>query len=928
MATENDPYAAYAEPVIREPRPSIRERESAAELEQKGASAAKSGAETVTEEQTRPAKVRKGEAEATQAEIEVEEATARQRAAVEAARKKAATTQEDVNLVLRKLSEARKKVSGWSTGWGSYLRALPETQARTLYGILGPEGTVSSRILLQTMEKMRANSASGATGLGAMDRSENATLKNSITSLDLGRSPQEVLASINDLERYFRRYAAVTQGYDPDQRDAAIKFGLIPPEDKATSEGKPPPVGGVTSAENVERPAQLRGLNTTVAAMLREGRSASEIKQYLNSVEEGLGDRTTNIDWWATEMKKPEEDRKYDPEDYVNIEEVRTQASAPEKAIGDFATSPLGTALLGATDFATMGLIPQLTSDPEATRAAIKGAELERPGAFLTGQVVGGVTGGLGLESLAARYGLKLSPAALSAIQSGGYGYGTSEEQGLAAVPDALSSAALGYAGGKGGELLGRGVGYVASGSKNAAARMLRERGVPLTLGEIVGPRLRGVEERLANLPIIGPTISARLEEGTAGFNRAAFDEALANLGDKYRNFGNTTGQTAVRKARKNVSQAFEDALSGVQLTQDDVFQRNVSNTWTELGQIPDVGPKVLRAVNDQLGEILKPGRPLTGTEVQAALRKLGSVERSFKNNELYASSIAPRLRGVEDEIRGLVERQAPDILPAYDAANGAWRKVSVLNDAVKSALKNEGADRGLFSPIQLQSAGISNAEKFTGKGSSVTRGYPFAELAEAGQDVLTPRGRSGFPFTLPLTTAGLVGGTSYLTQPGQTTNPVTGAVTGEERDLAASAALGLGLGSLVAAPYSRLGQRALTSVLMGERGANMQKIGDLLTKYGPGAGAGVGAAYLGGAPSRGTPDVGGGSTLEADFVPLPPMAAEEALPEDMSGLTAMPSADTLTSLLPEGAVFDPSTNEIVMPDGRRLSLNDLATAP
>ena len=100
----------------------------------------------------------------------------------------------------------------------------------------------------------------------------------------------------------------------------------------------------------------------------------------------------------------------------------------------------------------------------------------------------------------------------------------------------------------------------------------------------------------------------------------------------------------------------------------------------------------------------------------------------------MFESSIAPRLNAVEGEIRGVVERQAPDILPQFDAARGAWRKVSVLGDAVKRATPKEGFDtRGVFTPEQLQAAAMANAEKFTGKGSSVTRDYPFQELTEAG---------------------------------------------------------------------------------------------------------------------------------------------------------------------------------------------------
>jgi hypothetical protein len=403
-----------------------------------------------------------------------------------------------------------------------------------------------------------------------------------------------------------------------------------------------------------------------------------------------------------------------------------------------------------------------------------------------------------------------------------------------------------------------------------------------------MGGKAREFTGKMADLPVVGPFVSARLSEGAEGFNRAAFNEALQDLGEKYANIGPDVGERGLRAARRQVSNAFNDALEGVQLTQDKVFQRNLSNTYTALGELPDVGPKLLKALNDQLGELLKPGRSLTGKEVQAALSKVDRIGRSFKNNELYASSIAPRLNAVSDEIRGVVERQAPDVLPKFDAARSAYRKVSIVTDAVKRSTKGEGADtRGVFSPQDLQAAGMANAEKFTGKGSSVTRGYPLQDLAEAGIDVMVPPSRSGLGVSLPLTVAGLVGGANYLTQPGQQTNPTTGVTTGEERDPITSGIYGLGAAGLATLPFTRTGQKAITSFMLSPRNKFLQDAGALIEKYGPQALGGSLGATFGGIPTRGTPDVTGTAPVEFQPVQVSPKnlaqeaAAEGAVPEE-----------------------------------------------
>jgi hypothetical protein len=935
---------ASSEAVIAGAKAGVAPAAAAADVSQSQASAASSQASAARTTALTPEELRK-----IQLENEATEAAAA--AARRAAGTKAASDTEAVNNILERIAEARRLVSGWSTGFGSYLGDIPTTQARSLKGLLGPEGTISANILLRTMEQMRASSAAGATGLGAMDRNENRTLKNSIDNLDLGRNPEEVLETLNNIERKFRRYSAITSGYNPDDREVALQFGLIPPEDKEGGEGIPKgTIGGVTAEENVERPPERRGLNVTVSKMLREGRSAADIKAYLDKVEPGLGAKTTNLEWWETELKKPKNKQGPGPEDYVDVETLRTEASAPEKAIGEFAQTGVGTALLGATDFATMGAIPSLTGDAQASRAAIKGAELERPGAFTAGQMIGGITGLTGAENLAAKYGLNLSPAVMAALQSGLYGFGASDKEGLAAVPDAVTSAITGGIGGKIGDVGGQTLGRVVSGIRDKTGQVLggttqairdkalaelSKRNIPLTLGEIVGPRAQKLESRLSQLPIVGPAISARLGEGTEAFNRAAFKESLEGLGEKYADFGADVGARGTRNARKNVSQAFTDALSGVTLVQDNVFQRNLSNAWTELGQLPDVGPKMLKALNDELGDLLKPGRNLTGEEVQAALGKVNKIGRSFKKNELFETSIAPRLNAVESEIRGVVERQAPDVLPQFDAARGAWRKVSVLGDAVKRATPKEGLDtRGVFTPEQLQAAAMANAEKFTGKGSSVTRDYPFQGLTEAGLDVLTPRGRTGSTMGLPLATAGLIGAGGYFAQPGQETNPMTGEISGETRDAVLPSLLAATGATLAGIPYSRVGQNALNKLMFDPRGPNTEIIGNLLEKYGPRALAGGYGGLLGSRPTSGTPDITGSEEVSFQPVTITPQVAvvEPAAEGAADETAAAPAVPTKTRITFEGrdVDYDPETDTYVeLKTGRRVKeLAELRTPP
>jgi multidrug efflux pump subunit AcrA (membrane-fusion protein) len=197
---------------------------AAADVSQTQASAASSRATAGRIETLTPL-----EAEDKQLDIQAKADKAAREAAARAAaaRAKATQAQERINTVLEKLAQARRLVSNFSTGYGSLLSGLPTTDARSLKGILGPEGTIGSQILLRTMDELRQGSAAGATGLGAMDRNENATLKSSISSLDLGRSPEEVLQSINEILTSVKsRYSSVSFRLKTQKIVAAYRLGL------------------------------------------------------------------------------------------------------------------------------------------------------------------------------------------------------------------------------------------------------------------------------------------------------------------------------------------------------------------------------------------------------------------------------------------------------------------------------------------------------------------------------------------------------------------------------------------------------------------------------------------------------------------------------------------------------------------------------
>ena len=746
------------------------------------------------------------------------EADRRKKAIAEKAGKTAQfRLREDTNETLNAIKQARSLATNWSTGWGSLLRGIPTTEALDLDAIIGAEGPLGARIMLSKMGELKAQSATGATGMGSQSNAEGAALRNSIASLKQAQSKDRVLQSLADIERHYRRYYAFTQGEDPDKKDVAVRYGLITPDAKPPEASVPPTDGELTGTMEERRPAELRGVNSAVKQLFKQGRSAEEIRAYLNQVQPGMGDNAKNIEWYVDYYRQ---NPKGGIEPKIDLERVMVPKEGVARAIGEVAESPVGAGLIGAGDVASFGLLDELTSNPELTRAVMAGVQEENPNAYLAGQIAGGLTTGSGIQKLATKYGMKLSPMLAASLEGGAYGLGSGGDTFGDRALSAVTGATTGAVGGKLASYVPRVFGGMTAGIDDLSKKYLSERGIPLTLGEMTGGRLKKVEEFLSKAPIAGSAIQARRGEAVDAFNRTAFDEALAPIGETT---GGKIAHQGIQTAKRKITAAYNEALGGRQFQPDTPFMDNVQDTLVRIGEIPNVGANVLFAINKKVGEFLQPGRTFDGDEFQAALRGIKNVSKDFKKNELFGSSIGPELNNLLDTFTGLVERQAPEALPLYSAANKAWRHYSVLKDAVStSGTKNAGR----FTPDILNSAGSRNAAMFGGRGAAAEGNYPFFDLSQKALEVLTPPtrevtvGQFSVPVGLGLTT----GAGAYLAQ-GQKNKE--GEIEG--RDPVMSAGAGLLTALAAASPYSRLTQKYLQQGLMGPRSPGVKAFGEFL---------------------------------------------------------------------------------------------------
>ncbi len=662
-----------------------------------------------------------------------------------------------------------------------------------------------------------------------------------------------------------------------------------------------PTINGGGGTQTVADPTKA-GVAARLNQLLKSGASDAQVQQYAASV----GADPASLSAVLTFRKQnPGYTGNYNASD---LELKDEQVGLFRGAVNSAAQSAPGAYFMNAADGLTAGTLDNMTDNSALARAGLAGVRQAQPGASLLGTISGAGLAAGGAELGLGRAGLTAGRAALAgdALYGAAYGAGSADEGNR--FLGAGVGATGGFAGGIAGRAAARGIGSALTGVRNADVQGLRAAGVPLTVGQaagesgLLGRAVKGVEDRLSGIPVVGDMVNARRTEGFQGFNRAAFDEALAPIGA---NTGGTIAEPGIDAALTARSAAYRDALDPVTLKADDQFIADMQGVLRSGEALPDpMRGNAAYTLNTRIGnsfssgspiqrvgendgwsqyvyqstkgdipfEVMPPARGRQGIEIAIdennvsganrlgirELREAASHLRSEYPNAQYVygtrttgagpgrvqdidlsaipiaesrpgimqgTDFQQAIRGLrrdskavanqpygydfgqvasqgEGALNGLLSRQAPDALPAYNAANAANRNVEILRDAVNRARNgSRSGEVGTFTPSQLADAAAANAKRF-GNSQGTTR-QPFFDLSRAGQRVLPnsvpdsgTAGRAVVAGGLGL--AGLGGGAGYAAGDAQT-----------------GAGAGLVGAALLAAGGSRAGQRALTSALL-----------------------------------------------------------------------------------------------------------------
>lgn len=609
-------------------------------------------------------------------------------------------------------------------------------------------------------------------------------------------------------------------GLNDSKQPADTPPPMMPPAGTGGGQPMAPVQGNMRAVDNPE-------LANKAFAMWRSGKSLDEISAYVQS--QGYGPIIPNQETLDYARKHPG----WNPFSATKYEPVSTF----EKAITTtFGNDPYGVAGygIGAGQFLSGNTLDNLAADPERARLAMDVAAQQSPTGTALGTVSGGVLGSILGEVALARAGMAPG-VARSLIADTGYGAangaGMADAQGQSRTANALLGAVYAGGGNIAGRTVGRGVNAFGRGVQNSATRSTINNVGDLTVGQVygqsgrVGGALRGVEDRLSGLPIVGDSINAARARSFESFNAKAFDKALEPIGQK---LSGEVGADALNAANMKVQQAFKDALDGKSVVADQPFVNEITQATMKAMSIGRVGPELSENIADILGPHMQQGKNgITGEEMQIISQELRALKAAYKKSEpaMY-KRISAAIDSTENAIFGMFRRQAPDVVPKYNAAKQAYRRVSILADA-QLAAKNQPDN--MVTPAQLNAADAANAKKYEGSIKAASGQRQFRDLAEPAQAVLPNKvpdsGTAGRLLVAGAGVGGVVGGGSAV-------------ASGDPTQVGSGAGTGLMLSAIFMGAYTKAGQRILTKPGRGTPALTDPRIQRILSKLGAATGA------------------------------------------------------------------------------------------
>lgn len=386
-------------------------------------------------------------------------------------------------------------------------------------------------------------------------------------------------------------------------------------------------------------------------------------------------------------------------------------------------------------------VVPQREQQYQAQRAAAgeEGTDWARLGGSLVSPanlLAGGAVGSMVAKPL-------MQAAAVGATQGALAPVTDTEDFTEEKVKQTVGGGAFGVLGAG----VAKGAGKVLNPLVSKAEQTMRDLGVSLTPGQVMGGQAKDIESFAASVPLVGSYISDAKERALYSFNKGVINKALAKVGEKLPE--DVIGRDAVQAVNEIVDQKYTDVLSKMSFKLDfPTYSGLLKST-----KIPSSSIDRVR-VKDELDSIIfsrlpKEG-PITGDTYKQIESQLRQRAAQLGRGTISDQDVGEALKAASVSLKEGLRKQNPKYTSELRRIDSAYGDISVM----KTAAANTGAENGVFTPRQYKTAvrQSDTTRKKTQFAAGTARGQ---DVAEDAVSVMEPRQTANLEGRIALSNVG-----------------------------------------------------------------------------------------------------------------------------------------------------------------------------
>lgn len=243
-------------------------------------------------------------------------------------------------------------------------------------------------------------------------------------------------------------------------------------------------------------------------------------------------------------------------------------------------------------------------------------------------------------------------------------------------------------------------IGKAANPLISKAEQTMKDLGIQMTPGQILGGQYKDVERFAEVVPLVGSYISNAKERAVFQFNKGVINSALKKVNSELP--ADVIGRDAVQEANNIIDRKYDEVLSKIKFSMTTDAYSDAVKAVNKAGLNPSQRAEVVSKLDNIVLQNFRTSARIDGQTYKGIESDLRKEALSYKNSATKAErDIGDALFDVLETMKKNLRRQNPEQTSALRRVDNAYGDIAVM----RTAAANSGAANGVFTPKQYSTA-------------------------------------------------------------------------------------------------------------------------------------------------------------------------------------------------------------------------------